>query len=107
MTLSVIFYPYHFVRAILSIPFCPILCCPCTILSIPFCPLPFCPRPGPGPVPAADGYYPGRNREPWTLGVSIGPEYFTDLDYADDVVLLAESCSDVDESSESMSQEAS
>src|SRR6218665_679099 len=33
MTLSVIFYLYHFVRTILSTPFCP----------IPFCPLPFCP----------------------------------------------------------------
>src|SRR6218665_1157544 len=37
-------YPYHFVRTILSIPFCPIPFCPYTILSIPFCPLPFCPR---------------------------------------------------------------
>src|SRR6218665_1576735 len=36
MTLFVIFYPCHFVRAILSIPFCP-----CTILSIPFCPYHF------------------------------------------------------------------
>src|SRR6218665_3074466 len=43
MTLSVIFYPYHFARAILSIPFCPMPFCPYTILSIPFCPLPFCP----------------------------------------------------------------
>src|SRR6218665_223491 len=41
MTLSVIFYPYHFVRAILSIPFCPMPCCPYTILSIPFCPYHF------------------------------------------------------------------
>src|SRR6218665_1065575 len=41
MTLSVIFYPYHFVRAIVSIPFCPISFCPCTILSIPFCPYHF------------------------------------------------------------------
>src|SRR6218665_4035698 len=37
MTLAVIFYPYHFVRAILSIPFCPMPFCPYTILSIPFC----------------------------------------------------------------------
>src|SRR6218665_1040635 len=44
MTLCVIFYPYHFVRTILSMPFCPISFCPYTILSIPFCPLPFCPR---------------------------------------------------------------
>src|SRR6218665_1052901 len=54
MTLSVIFYPYHFVRIILSIPFCPIPFCPIpfcmhTILSIPFCPyhfvcIPFCPN---------------------------------------------------------------
>src|SRR6218665_2453835 len=41
MTLSVIFYPYHFVRAILSIPFCPMPFCPYTILSIPFCPYHF------------------------------------------------------------------
>src|SRR6218665_460844 len=41
MTLSVIFYPYHFVRAILSISFCPMPCCPYTILSIPFCPYHF------------------------------------------------------------------
>src|SRR6218665_1400632 len=32
---------YHFVRTILSIPFCPIPFCPCTILSIPFCPYHF------------------------------------------------------------------
>src|SRR6218665_1324953 len=50
MILSVSFYSYHFVRAILSIPFCPMIFCPytifsiCTILSVPFCPLPFCPR---------------------------------------------------------------
>src|SRR6218665_435585 len=44
MTLSVIFYPYHFARAILSIPFCPMPFCQYTILSVPFCPLPFCPR---------------------------------------------------------------
>src|SRR6218665_1361284 len=52
-------YPYHFVRTILSVPFCPIPFCPYTILSntilsvyhfvhtilsVPFCPLPFCPR---------------------------------------------------------------
>src|SRR6218665_2175339 len=41
MTLSVIFYPYHVVRAILSIPFCPMPFCPYTILSIPFCPYHF------------------------------------------------------------------
>src|SRR6218665_3415151 len=41
MTLSVIFYPYHFVRAILSIPFCPMQFCPYTILSLPFCPYHF------------------------------------------------------------------
>src|SRR6218665_74266 len=41
MTLSVIFYPYHCVRAILSIPFCPMPFCPYTILSIPFCPYHF------------------------------------------------------------------
>src|SRR6218665_2167646 len=41
MTLSVIFDPYHFVRAILSIPFCPMPFCPYTILSIPFCPYHF------------------------------------------------------------------
>ena len=38
---SIIFYPYHFVRTILSIPFCPIPFCPHTILSIPFCPYHF------------------------------------------------------------------
>src|SRR6218665_3492669 len=48
MTLSVIFYPYHFVRTILSMSFCPIPFCPYTILSIPFClytilSIPFCP----------------------------------------------------------------
>src|SRR6218665_274789 len=41
MTLSVIFYPYHFVRAILSVPFCPIPFSPYTILSVPFCPYHF------------------------------------------------------------------
>src|SRR6218665_2211723 len=41
MTLSVIFYPYHFVRAILSIAFCPMPFCPYTILSILFCPYHF------------------------------------------------------------------
>src|SRR6218665_2545495 len=41
MTLSVIFYPYNFVRTILSIPFCLIPFCPYTILSIPFCPYHF------------------------------------------------------------------
>src|SRR6218665_2875122 len=34
-------YPYHFVRTILSVPFCPIPFCPYTILSIPFCPYHF------------------------------------------------------------------
>src|SRR6218665_471536 len=43
MTLFVIFYRYHFVRTILSMPFCPIPFCPYTILSVPFCLLPFCP----------------------------------------------------------------
>src|SRR6218665_3705892 len=32
---------YHFVRTILSIPFCPMPFCPYTILSIPFCPYHF------------------------------------------------------------------
>ena len=44
MTLFVIFNPYHFVRTILSMPFCPIPFCLYTILSVPFCPLPFCPK---------------------------------------------------------------
>src|SRR6218665_3712796 len=39
--LSVTLYMYHFVRTILSIPFCPIPFCPYTILSIPFCPYHF------------------------------------------------------------------
>src|SRR6218665_780806 len=34
-------YPSHFVRTILSIPFCPMPFCPYTILSIPFCPYNF------------------------------------------------------------------
>src|SRR6218665_1133024 len=34
-------YPYHFVRTILSVPFCPIPFCLYTILSIPFCPYHF------------------------------------------------------------------
>src|SRR6218665_2078072 len=34
-------YPYHFVRTILSVSFCPIPFCPYTILSIPFCPYHF------------------------------------------------------------------
>src|SRR6218665_78716 len=34
-------YPYHFVRTILYVPFCPIPFCPSTILSIPFCPYHF------------------------------------------------------------------
>src|SRR6218665_882746 len=37
MILLVRSYPYHFVRTILSVPFCPIPFCPYTILSIPFC----------------------------------------------------------------------
>src|SRR6218665_2724472 len=43
MTLSVICYPYHFLRAILSIhvQFCLMPFCPYTILSIPFCPYHF------------------------------------------------------------------
>src|SRR6218665_3233333 len=41
MILSVSFYSYYFVRAILSIPFCPMTFCPYTILSIPFCPYNF------------------------------------------------------------------
>src|SRR6218665_3041793 len=41
MTSFVIFYPYHFVRTILSMPFCPIPFCPYTILSIPLCPYHF------------------------------------------------------------------
>src|SRR6218665_520470 len=41
MTLFVIFNPYHFVRTILSMPFCPIPFCLYTILSIPFCPYHF------------------------------------------------------------------
>src|SRR6218665_961620 len=32
---------YHFIRTILSIPFCPMPFCPYTILSIPFCPYHF------------------------------------------------------------------
>src|SRR6218665_3674306 len=34
-------YPYHFVRTILFVPFCPIPFCPYTILSISFCPYHF------------------------------------------------------------------
>src|SRR6218665_3677001 len=41
ITLFVIVYPYHSVRAILSMPFWPIPFCPSTILSIPFCPYHF------------------------------------------------------------------
>ena len=41
MILSMSFYSYHFVRAILSIPFCPMTFCPYTILPIPFCPYHF------------------------------------------------------------------
>src|SRR6218665_2129970 len=40
---SKIFYPFHFVRTILSIPLCPIPFFPYTILSIPFCPYRFVP----------------------------------------------------------------
>src|SRR6218665_3119570 len=41
ITLFIIFYLYHFVRTILSVPFCPIPFCPYTIYSIPFCPYHF------------------------------------------------------------------
>src|SRR6218665_4163039 len=44
MILSVPFYSYHFVRTILSIPFCPMTIdtfCPYATLSIPFCPYHF------------------------------------------------------------------
>src|SRR6218665_2503115 len=41
MIFSVIFYPNHFARTILSIPFCPIPFCPSTISSIPFYPYHF------------------------------------------------------------------
>ena len=41
------------------------------------------------------------------LGVNIGTECFTDLDYADDMALLVESCGDVVNSLEKMVQEAS
>src|SRR6218665_1703219 len=41
------------------------------------------------------------------LGVNIGKECFTDLDYADNVALLAVSCGDVVDSLEKMGQEAS
>ena len=41
------------------------------------------------------------------LGVNIGTERFTDLDYADDVALLAESCGDVVASLVTMGQVAS
>jgi len=42
-----------------------------------------------------------------SLGINIGTERFTDLGYAaDDVTLLAESCGDVVDSLETMSQEA-
>src|SRR6218665_4188266 len=41
------------------------------------------------------------------LGVNIGTECFTELDYADDVALLAVSCGDVVDSLEKMGQEAS
>src|SRR6218665_1933241 len=44
MTLSVIFYPYHVVRAILSNAILSVYHFVHTILSVPFCPLPFCPR---------------------------------------------------------------
>jgi len=39
--LSVLFYPYHFVLTILSIPFCSLPFCTYTILSIQFCPYHF------------------------------------------------------------------
>ena len=41
------------------------------------------------------------------LGVNIGKERFTDLDYADGVALQAESCGNVVDSLETMGQEAS
>ena len=41
------------------------------------------------------------------LGVNIGTECLTDLDYADDVALLAASCGNVVDSLEKMGQEAS
>ena len=41
-----------------------------------------------------------------SLGINIGTECFNDLDYADDVALLAESCGDVVDSLETMGQEA-
>src|SRR6218665_1447123 len=41
-----------------------------------------------------------------SLGINIGAERFTDLDYADDVALQAELCGDVVDSLETMSQEA-
>src|SRR6218665_1735631 len=41
------------------------------------------------------------------LGVNIGTECFMELDYADDVALLAVSCGDVVDSLEKMGQEAS
>jgi|SRR6218665_125280 len=53
MTVSVLFYPYHFIRTILSVPFCPyhfvrtilsVYHFVHTILSVSFCPLTFCPR---------------------------------------------------------------
>ena len=42
-----------------------------------------------------------------SLGINIGTERFTNLDYVDDVALLVESCGDVVYSLETMSQEAS
>ena len=36
MILSAPFYSYHFVRTIVSVPFCPMTFCPYTILSVPF-----------------------------------------------------------------------
>lgn len=41
------------------------------------------------------------------LGVSIGTECFTDLDYADDEALQAESCGNVVDYVEKMDHEAS
>src|SRR6218665_621616 len=44
MTLSVIFYPYHFVHTILSNTILSVYHFVHTILSVPFCPPPFCSR---------------------------------------------------------------
>src|SRR6218665_2746844 len=46
MTSFVIFYPYHFVHAILSNTILSVYHFVHTTLSVPFCPLQFCPRTG-------------------------------------------------------------